>query len=291
MLVAFRDLVVAFDCDVFTGYNICNFDFLYLRDRAVALQCDAEFEHMTKLAHQRHRMYLRETVFQSVQMGKRKRVRVSIPGRVCLDMLTCIQNNQSYKLEKYTLNAVSEHFLGDKKVDLPFTQITPLWERDEAGRQELGVYCLKDAQLPLDLMEKLDSLTQTVEMARCTGIPFDWVLQRGIMVRNTSLLLRRALVRNYLFPLLPQQPEDAARNRFEGATVLDAACGIHHNVGVLDFSSMYPSIIRAHNLCYSTILLPSSVVNGNEEVEAINGQRFVTDAVVKGLLPEVSLLL
>ena len=237
MLKAFSDLVIKFDCDVFTGYNICNFDFLYLRDRAVALQCDEYFEAMTRLtvetSKRSGRMYLRETVYESVQTGKRKRVRVTIPGRVCLDMLTCIQGNQSYKLEKYTLNAVSEHFLNDKKVDLPFTQITPMWEKDSAARRELGIYCLKDAQLPLDLMEKLDSLTQTIEMARCAGIPLDFVLQRGILIRNTSLLLRRAKVRGYVFPSLSQKEGDEDRNRFEGATVLDAMGGIHHNVGVL----------------------------------------------------------
>ena len=110
-------------------------------------------------------MFIRETIFQSAQTGKRKRVRVGIAGRVCLDMFTCIQNNQSFKLEKYSLNAVSEYFLGDKKVDLPFTQITPMWERDSASRKELGIYCLKDAQLPIDLMITLDSLTQVFTLS------------------------------------------------------------------------------------------------------------------------------
>ena len=235
MLIAFRDLVLTFDADVFTGWNVALFDFLYLRDRAIALGCDSEFEEMTKLATGtfKSRMYLKETVYQSVAMGKRRRVKVSIPGRVCLDLLIAVQNN--YKLESYTLKHVSANFLGDTKVDLPFTQITPLWERDSAGRKELGIYCLKDAQLPLDLMEKLDSLTQTVEMARAVGIPLDFILSRGIMIRTASLLLRRAKVRGYLFPYIPPKPEDldGARCSYHGATVLEAVVGIHTNVGVL----------------------------------------------------------
>jgi DNA polymerase delta subunit 1 len=258
MLNCFTKLVVAFDADVLTGYNICNFDFPYLLKRAATLGGGDDdniqaFKAMTRL--QSSPMFIRETVFQSAQTGKRKRVRVGIAGRVCLDMFTCIQNNQSFRLEKYTLNAVSEYFLGDKKVDLPFTQITPMWENDSASRKELGIYCLKDAQLPIDLMTTLDSLTQVVEMARCTGTPFDYILQRGVMIRNTSLLLRRALERLYVFPNIKAGGGGGRSNGFEGATVLDAHAGIHRNVGVLDFAAMYPSIIRAHNLCYSTIIL------------------------------------
>jgi DNA polymerase delta subunit 1 len=138
-------------------------------------------------------------------------------------------------------------------------------------------------------MEKLDSLMQTVEMARCTGIPFDWVLQRGIMVRNSSLLLRRARPRGYIFPCLHAGGGVVLKKKFEGATVLDAMCGIHANVGVLDFSSMYPSIIRAHNLCYSTIILGSAAPEDHEIIQTKPGvtTRFVKEGVVKGLLPEV----
>lgn len=296
MLNMFTEIVLAFDADVLTGYNICNFDFPYLLKRATTLagydDGGGYFEAMTRLAG--GKMFIRETVFQSAQTGKRKRVRVGIAGRFCLDMFTSIQNNASFKLEKYSLNAVSEYFLGDQKVDIPFTQITPMWEEGSATRRELGIYCLKDAQLPVDLMVALDSLTQTIEIARCTCTPGDWVMQRGVMVRNTSLLLRRAKDRDYVFPNVRQSAESAAKftgknKGFEGATVLDAHAGIHKNVGVLDFSAMYPSIIRAHNLCYSTIVLDS----GNEpshcvdQLLRVNGHCFVPESVVKGLIPEV----
>ena len=295
LLDAFADIVVAFDADVLTGYNICNFDFPYLLKRAATLTgCDdggpTDFAMMTRLLGTQ--MFIRETIFQSAQTGKRKRVRVGIAGRVCLDMFTCIQNNQSFRLEKYSLNAVSEYFLGDQKVDLPFTQITPMWERDSAARRELGIYCLKDAQLALDLVFFLDSLTQTVEMARCTGTPFDWVLQRGVMVRNTSLLLRRARVRSYVFPNFSSGKLKSAfagkTKGYEGATVLDAHAGIHKNVGVLDFAAMYPSIIRAHNLCYSTIVLDAAHEPPSDvRLLRVNGHCFVPAETVKGLIPEV----
>ena len=128
-------------------------------------------------------------------------------------------------------------------------------------------------------------------MARCTGTPFDYIMQRGAMIRNTSLLLRRALERLYIFPNLKgggssgDGNNNKRGNGFEGATVLDAHAGIHRNVGVLDFSAMYPSIIRAHNLCYSTIVLDPA--NEPEQTFRVGAHCFVPVEVVKGLIPEV----
>ena len=337
LLRAFRDLVVAFDADVFTGYNILNFDFPYLHDRAAALSGEKarpdppprytrdeleetafggshvrHFDNMTRVHGTA--LGLKETEYHSAQTGKRKRTKVTIAGRVCLDLLVAIQNSQ-HRLESYKLDTVAEYFLGDRKVDLPFTQITPMWLKGPAERRELGVYCLKDAQLPLDLNAKIDVLTQTIEMARSTGILFDAVLQRGVMVRNTSLLLRRALVRGLLFPNLDDLAVSSSssgnskgaavaaigrKKRFMGATVLEPACGVHRYVGVLDFSAMYPSIIRAHNLCYSTIVLdrhhplfiPGAAAETPYEDEArgllrVCEHTFVSEAHFKGLIPEI----
>lgn len=312
LLEAFRDLVVAFDTDVFSGYNVCGFDFGYLQNRAEALQVD-DFNSITRL--HKGRMVIRETEFFSAQMGKQRRVKVTIPGRAVLDMLMAIRNNQSYRLEKYTLDAVSSYFLGDHKKDVHFTQITPMWLKDAASRKELGEYCLHDAKLPIDLMLKLDALTQTIEMARAVGVPFDFVLQRGQMIRNASLLLRRAKHRCFVFPnknpfsrqKVSQAPA-ALAIRYQGATVLEPICGIHNMVGVVDFSAMYPSIMRAHNICASTIVLderhpfytpsPGSVTR--EEIAADDASRgllrvcghvFVSEAHTKGLIPEVVELL
>jgi DNA polymerase delta subunit 1 len=247
------------------------------------------------------KMAIRETEFFSAQMGKQRRVKVTITGRAVLDMLMAIRNNQSYRLEKYTLDAVSAYFLGDHKKDVHFTQITPMWNKDAASRRELGEYCLHDAKLPIDLMQKLDSLTQTIEMARAVGVSFDYVMQRGQMIRNASLLLRSAKTRRFVFPnktpfsRQKTQPTQQGRTiRYQGATVLDPRCGVHRYVGVVDFSAMYPSIMRAHNICASSIILRGSAsALGIEEDDILRicGHTFVSERHVKGLIPEVVELL
>ena len=93
------------------------------------------------------------------------------------------------------------------------------------------------------------------------------------------------------------------QQRYTGATVLDPVEGMHAYVGVLDFSAMYPSIIRAHNLCYSTIVLESGhafranahrslkyAAPFHEESRGllhVCGHTFVSEEYARGLIPEV----
>ena len=328
LLRAFRYLASAFDVDVFTGYNVLSFEFPYLHDRACALSgvedprpqrppfiirgaapwgdfalgvsAADEFDSLSRVHGAR--LHIRETEFVSAQVGKRKRTKVIIPGCAVLDLFVALQNSQ-HRLESYKLDSVAAYFLKDSKVDIPFTQITPMWQAGPAERRELGVYCLKDAKLPLALNAKLNMLVQTLEMARTTGISFDDVLQRGMMLRVKSLLLRFALAESLFFPNMLSSNNDSGgqpQQSYTGATVLDPVCGTHQAVGVLDFSSMYPSIIRAHNLCYSTIVLqkgsPFYWARRRTEEPAFDeakgllsvcGHTFVDQRHFKGLVPKI----
>jgi len=121
------------------------------------------------------------------------------------------------------------------------------------GRKELGIYCLKDAELPLELMKSLSIPSNAVERARVTGLPVEWVLNRGILIRFTSLLMREARLKGFLLPHIPSDsPLRHNQGKFMGATVLSVKRGFWDRVVVLDFSAMYPSQIIAENLCYST---------------------------------------
>ena len=288
MLLAFAHVVRAFDADVLTGYNVVNFDFEYLFKRAKHLGVDEEFNRtVSRLTSMP--LTVRESFFQSAQMGKRKRNAVCVAGRVVLDVFVYLTTDSSCRLDSYTLNSVSEHFLGDQKVDLPFTQITPLWHSGAEGRRTLGVYCLKDALLPLQLMQKLNVLLNVVEMARATGLPANWVLSRGLLIRFWSLVLRRARAMGFVVPYV-RSGSVVEKGKFEGATVLPSVPGLHRNVAVLDFSSMYPSIIIAHNFCFSTFVPPSE--QGSSDLESVRvsptcTNRFVRREVQEGVLPAI----
>lgn len=276
--------MIHFDPDIITGYNICNFDADYLKKRADALEIGGEFCIMTRMKQQK--LSVREVVFQSAQVGKRKNNKVSIKGRAVLDVYKWMKDN--FSLEEYSLNAVSAKFLGDAKEDIHFTEITPKWHQGPETRRELGIYCLKDALLPLHLMEKLNITLNAIERARVTGLPCEWVLNRGMLVRFTSLLMRESAAKGYLLPHIGKKSHLRQETaKYAGATVLDVERGLWTNVAVLDFSSMYPSQIIAENLCYSTYLgrnsWPSYPLHGQSLY--FQGHKFVADCNVKGVIP------
>ena len=291
MVRDFARLIELFDADIVTGYNINNFDFPYLEGRAKVFGVQERFYQLCS-RNTRAKLRIIEAFFDSCQTGRRQRNKIIMPGRMVFDMYTYATNEMQGE-ESFKLDSLAEKFLGDKKEDIHFTQITPMWNRDAAARRDLGVYCLKDALLPVRLMEKLNAVLNVVERARVTGLPADWILRRGMMVRFSSLLLRKCRERGFFVPYVQnQQPQQTAaaakKNAFTGATVLAIVRGIHRYVTVLDFSAMYPSIIIAHNLCYSTYLTTAAA---SGEVcgayEAVRGHRFAPASVRKGVVPEI----
>ena len=91
-----------------------------------------------------------------------------------------------------------------------------------------------------------------IEMSRVTGVPFNFLLQRGQSIKVLSQLYRRAREEGYVIPALKGEGSD---EQYEGATVIEPKKGYYDApIATLDFSSLYPSIMMAHNLCYTTLL-------------------------------------
>lgn len=91
-----------------------------------------------------------------------------------------------------------------------------------------------------------------MEMARVTGVPFNYLLTRGQQVKVVSQLYRKARQESLVIPALKVEGSD---EQYEGAIVIEPEKGFYQvPIATLDFSSLYPSIMMAHNLCYSTYL-------------------------------------
>ncbi|CAI8054472.1 DNA polymerase delta catalytic subunit, partial [Geodia barretti] len=126
---------------------------------------------------------------------------------------------------------------------------------NEQTRRRLAVYCVKDAVLPIRLLDKLMCLINYMEMARVTGVPLAYVLSRGQQIKVVSQLLRKAREKDLLMPVYKSE----AQEEYAGATVIDPFRGYYNiPIATLDFSSLYPSIMQAHNLCYTTLLIKST---------------------------------
>ena len=98
------------------------------------------------------------------------------------------------------VNSVCAQFLGEQKEDVHHSVITELQNGTPESRRRLAVYCLKDAYLPQRLLDKLMCFVNYVEMARVTGVPFNFLLSRGQSIKVLSQLYRKANEVGYLVP-------------------------------------------------------------------------------------------
>ncbi|CAG8847973.1 30011_t:CDS:2, partial [Racocetra persica] len=107
---------------------------------------------------------------------------------------------RDHRLRSYTLNSVCAHFLGEQKEDVHHSIITDLQNGNPESRRRLAIYCLKDAYLPQRLMDKLMCLINYLEMARVTGVPFNYLLSRGQQIKVISQLYRKAIEQDFVIP-------------------------------------------------------------------------------------------
>ena len=282
LLAAWNDFFLKADPDVIIGYNILNFDFPYLLGRAEALKVHS-FPFLGRIIENSSRA--KDAIFSSKAYGTRESKTVDIDGRIIFDLLQVCQ--REFKLRSYSLNSVSAEFLGEQKEDVPHTIITDLQAGNADTRRRLAVYCLKDAVLPQRLMDKLMLFINYVEMSRVTGVPFNFLLSRGQQIKVVSQLYRKAAEENYIIPALKSE---VAEEQYEGATVIEPARGYYDvPIATLDFTSLYPSIMIAHNLCYTTLLSKEDLgkMNSADYEQSPSGDYFVKAHLRAGILPIV----
>jgi DNA polymerase delta subunit 1 len=240
------------DPDIVTGWNIFGFDLEYLYTRTVIAGCaetayvwgrmkDMPVELVTK-------------VLASSALGSNTLKMVPMKGRYVFDMFQDIK--REHKLESYSLNAVSAHFLNDQKIDMPIREMFQRFrEGDPKKLGEVAEYCLKDTELPHRIAEKTFLIQNQIEMAKATWVPMSYLSERGQQIKVFSQVCRKARELGFMVPTM--RPDKNAESEYQGATVLDAQTGAYYTpITALDFASLYPSIMRAHNLCFSTYVDP-----------------------------------
>lgn len=241
------------------------------------------------------RCKLRDASFENKQRGKRTSRQLCCSGRVALDMMVIVKMEQ--KLRSYTLNYVSEHILKQRKDDVSHTMISSLWESGPEGCAILCRYCMKDATLPRLLMDKLCVISRFAEMARVCGVPVQYLLQRGQQIKVMSQLLTISHeqptgdANPYIIPYIPVNPSD---DKYEGAIVVQPKRGFYNvPLATLDFNSLYPSIMIAHNLCYTTFLSEAALKENPNMLEGLDyfrsplGHCFMSETRQPGILTTI----
>ncbi len=255
ILEQFARVVAEDDPDVITGYNIGGYDLPLLEERAKAV-------HLRELALGREGSAPRV-------MGDRL---WKVTGRVVADAWWSARRELRPKQE--SLQFVARTLLGDSKLDVDRRNIDREWAAD---RERVMEYCEHDADLALRIVQRLRTLEKAADLATVARLP----LEEGLNGR-TSLFIDAMLIPRADASGVGVPPNHFAGREapIEGGYVHAIRPGIYRWVVVLDFKSMYPSIIIARNLCFTTLSPDGTTV-------APSGARFLAPEVRRGLIPAI----
>ena len=262
MLEAWSRMIRHLDPDVIIGYNIYKFDLEYIGLRAEILGLEESF---FDLGRENNRLSkLEEKKLSSAAYGDNIFNILMMSGRLLIDLFPVIKKD--HKLISYKLDAVAEHFLKEHKLDLPPKEIFRCYhEGTPEAITKIAEYCIQDTLLPQRIMNKLNSLTTLIEMAKVTYVPISYLILRGQGIKIFSLVAKYARDFGYVIPTIKHdndEEDESKKKKFKGATVLTAMQGYHEDpVSGLDFTSLYPTIMIDNNLCFTSFIIDEKYFN------------------------------
>ncbi len=228
----FVEYVKKYDPDIITGYNINRFDWPYLLDRAKI-----------------HGLKLDLTRKVGVEPTPSVHGHISVQGRLNVDLYDFAE--EVPEIKRKTLEEVAEFFgvmKSSERVLLEWYDIPKLWDEGGASREKLLRYNRDDVVSTYKLAEKF--LPFGIQLSSITGIPLDQVMAASVGFRLEFYLMRQAYKHGELIPNRTEKTGESYR----GAIVLKPKPGVHNNIVVLDFSSMYPNIMIKYNVGPDTLV-------------------------------------
>lgn len=263
LLEAFIKWFNAFDPDVILGWSVVNFDFRCLQ------QFSERFKVPLVLGRGKQLLQWRQT------RDNDDRFIMTMPGRVVLDGIETLKS-ATYQFDSFALDFVSNELLNRGKaiddVDNRGAEITQMFLHQ---KYKLAVYNLEDCRLVWDIFEQEHLYDFVVERSRLTGLAANRFggSVAAFDFRYLPLLHRRGFV-------APQLPENPIGVGSPGGFVMDSLPGLYRDVLVLDFKSLYPSIIRSFlidplGLAEGERAFPRELEREHNETQGIDKQQFV----------------
>jgi DNA polymerase-2 len=270
-LTAFCDRVREFDPDVLTGWNTIDFDFTVLQRIAKRLG------HPFALGRDRGEIRIRraEGYFGSGQ--------ATIPGRLVLDGIDLLRG-AFVRMEDYSLDAVAREVLGEGKA-IKSDARDRLAEIIHNYRHDLpafALYARTDARLAYDIVEKLDLIRLAFARSQLAGMTPDRVA--ASIASFDFVYLTELEKRNIVAPTV-RSDDSRVHAAQQGGHVLEPVTGLHRNVWVFDFKSLYPNIIRTFNI--DPLSYTATAAPGDDLIETPGGSFHRAPAILPGLLDEL----
>ena len=264
VISAFVKKIGDLDPDVIMGWNIVNFD----------LRCLQDFCDRLKMPLLLGRN--KEAISWRKARDSNDRYYALLPGRAVLDGIE-LMRSATYQFENFSLEYVSRQLLDRGKlvddVDQRGAEITELFSNNKPA---LARYNLEDCRLVWDIFQKEALISFAMERSLLTGLELD--RYGGSVAAFDFLYLPRLHRKGFVAPFVDQS---TVSNVSPGGYVMGSIPGIHQNVIVLDFKSLYPSIIRTFHVDPLAL-----AVAGSEEnpIEGYDGGKFSREEFI---LPEL----
>lgn len=263
MFDALTDLILLFDPDILSGFEVHMSSWGYIVDRCAKI----------------HKFNILEEISRVASKGKSKSKDVwgyshasgiSITGRYMLNIWRIMKS--SYSLTQFSVENLTNHILHYRLPHFTYPFLTSLWS-PKSGVTKLKTlisYWMKRVELNVLLLKKDDFIPRTVEFSRLLGIDFNSVFYRGSQYRVESFLVRVCKSESFL---LNSPSKQSVRNQKPlecVPLVLEPQSAFYKSpLVVLDFQSLYPSIIIGYNYCYSTMIGRVDTLNlKNNEIGA-----------------------
>nr|XP_058939568.1 DNA polymerase zeta catalytic subunit isoform X7 [Kogia breviceps] len=243
-------IIKRYDPDILLGYEIQMHSWGYLLQRAAALSVDL-CQMISRVPDDKveNRFAAERDDYGSDTMSE-----INIVGRITLNLWRIMRNEVA--LTNYTFENVSFHVLHQRFPLFTFRVLSDWFDnKTDLYRWKMVDHYVSRVRGNLQMLEQLDVIGKTSEMARLFGIQFLHVLTRGSQYRVESMMLRIAKPMNYI----PVTPSVQQRSQMRAPQcvplIMEPESRFYSNsVLVLDFQSLYPSIVIAYNYCFSTCL-------------------------------------
>lgn len=214
------------DPDAIIGWNLVQFDLRVLQKHADRYQIPLRFGRGGNLLEWREHGFKQGHFFASAA------------GRLIIDGIEALKS-ATWNFPSFSLESVSQTLLGEGKAsDSPYQRMDEINQRFANDKPALARYNLKDCELVTRIFAKTELLSFLLERATVTGLAAD--RSGGSVAAFTHLYMPRMHRIGYVAPNLGELPEEHS----PGGFVMDSQPGLYDSVLVLDYKSLYPSIIR-----------------------------------------------
>jgi DNA polymerase zeta len=255
MLTAFADLVVQLDPDIIAGYEVHASSWGYLIDRSRA---EFDYEFIKDLS----RCSSKSMSKMGDHWGYTHTSSIKICGRHVINIW---RHLKELHLGKNTIEYVAYHLLHERIPHYTYKILTQMIESDFLGSVK---YIRRRAEVDAKLIKTAEIIAKATEQARMIGIDFNDVFYRGSQYKVESLMMRIAKGENFML-LSPSKKQVRNQKPLECIPLVMEPISAYYKspLVVLDFQSLYPSVVIAYNYCYSTLL--GRLKNYSEEFNSI----------------------